>query len=121
MDGASIEANAGLTDHSMRDAVERHVDEGGDTAGCGGAGRGGEAFPLGAAGVVHVHMRVDHARQQHLVVGQLDDPSPGDVGVVRVDRDDAALDQGDGYGDLGTTDDGPVRPEDDVSRHQLPR
>ena len=59
-----------------RDAVERHVDDRRDAAGRGGAGRAGEALPLGAAGLVDVHVRVDEAGQQHLVVGELDTSAP---------------------------------------------
>jgi hypothetical protein len=44
------------------DAVERHVHQGGDAAGRGGARAGLEALPGGAAGVVQVHVGVDHAR-----------------------------------------------------------
>ena len=48
-------------------AVERHVDERGEAAGCGGAGGGGEAFPLGAAGLVDVDVGVDEAGQEGVV------------------------------------------------------
>ena len=41
--------------------VERHVDQRRDAAERGGPGGGGEALPLGAAGLVHVHVGVDHA------------------------------------------------------------
>ena len=39
-----------------RDGVQGHVDDGGDPAGCGGAGAGPEALPVGAAGLVEVDM-----------------------------------------------------------------
>jgi hypothetical protein len=46
------------------EAVERHVDDGGKTAGGGGACGGGEAFPLGASGLVDVGVDVDEAGEQ---------------------------------------------------------
>ena len=46
-----------------------------------------EALPLGAAGLVDVHVGVDQAGQQHLVVGQLDRPRRRER-AVRLDRDD---------------------------------
>ena len=55
-----------------RDAVERHVEDRRDAARRRGAGGGREALPLGAAGLVDVHVAVDEAGQQHLVVGQVD-------------------------------------------------
>ena len=42
----------------------------GDAAGRGRAGGGREPLPLGAAGLVDVHVGVDQAGQQHLVVGR---------------------------------------------------
>jgi hypothetical protein len=53
-----------------RDRVEGHVDDRGDATRDRGAGRGGEALPLGAPRLVHVHVAVDQAREQHLVVLQ---------------------------------------------------
>ena len=44
-----------------RHAVERHVDDGRDAAGRRRARRRGEPFPLGAARLVDVHVRVDEA------------------------------------------------------------
>ena len=44
-------------------AVERHVDQRRDAAGRRGARRGCESFPVGAARLVDVHVRVDDARQ----------------------------------------------------------
>ena len=60
-----------------RDRVEGHVDDRGDPAGDRGAGRGGEALPLGAPRLVDVHVAVDQPGQQHLVVGQGDRGRPG--------------------------------------------
>jgi hypothetical protein len=48
-------------------AVERHVDDGGDPARSGGSGGAGEALPLGAAGLVDVHVGVDQPGHQHPV------------------------------------------------------
>ena len=55
-----------------RDAVERHVDDRRDAPGSRGAGRAGEALPVGATRLVDVDVGVDESRQQHLVVGQHD-------------------------------------------------
>ena len=71
-----------------RDAVERHVDDGGHPAGRRGPRRGREALPLGAARLVDVHVGVDQARQQHLVVGELDHLAPGDRPVERTELPD---------------------------------
>ncbi len=48
-------------------------------------------LPLGAARVVHMHVRVDQAGHQHLVVGQLDVLGTDQVSVERLDRDDPAV------------------------------
>ncbi len=56
-----------------RQAVQWHVHDRGDAAGRGGPGRGGEPLPLGATGLVDVHMGVHQPRQQHHVVAELDD------------------------------------------------
>ena len=50
--------------------VQRHVEDRGDTACCGGGRRRCETFPFGPAGLVDVHMGVDDARDEDLVVGQ---------------------------------------------------
>ena len=55
-----------------RDGVQRHVDDGGHAAGRGGPGGGGEAFPFGAARLVDVDVGVHQARDEDLVVGELD-------------------------------------------------
>ena len=44
-----------------RGAVERHVEEQRSAAGAQGCGAGVEALPVGAAGLVEVDVRVDHA------------------------------------------------------------
>ena len=69
-----------------RDAVERHVDDRRHAAGGGGAGRAGEPLPLGAPGLVDVHVGVDEAGEQHLVGGELDDVGVARGGVVRARR-----------------------------------
>ena len=48
----------------LGETVQRHVDDGGEAAGGCGAGGGGEAFPLGAAGLVDVSVDVDEAGKQ---------------------------------------------------------
>ena len=49
--------------HRRRDraAVERHIDNGRHSASRRCFGCRFEAFPLGAAGFIHMHMRIDHA------------------------------------------------------------
>ena len=49
--------------------IERHVEEGTASSGGEGKGAGGEAFPLGAAGLVEVNVRVDPARDEDAVGG----------------------------------------------------
>jgi hypothetical protein len=49
------------------DRVERHVDQRGDASRRGALGGGAEAFPLGAARLVDVHVRVDDAGHYHRV------------------------------------------------------
>ena len=53
--------------------VQRHVDDRRDTTGCRCSGRRGETLPLGAPRLVDVHVRVDEAGQEDLVVGQAHD------------------------------------------------
>ncbi len=73
-----------------RDAVERHVDDGGDPARGRGAGRGLEALPLGAARLVDVHVGVHQPGEQDLVVEELDDGLRVARVVVRRDAGDPA-------------------------------
>ncbi|SHN88072.1 hypothetical protein SAMN05660350_04342 [Geodermatophilus obscurus] len=61
-----------------RDRVERHVHDRGDAARR-RPGRAREALPLGAPGLVDVHVAVDQSRQQHLVVGEGDRAGGGVV------------------------------------------
>ena len=50
--------------NGLRHAIQGHVDQRGHAA-CRRRARGGfKAFPLGAAGLIDVHMRVDESRQQ---------------------------------------------------------
>jgi hypothetical protein len=79
-----------------RDAVERHVQQRGDAARRRGPGGGGEALPLGAAGLVDVHVGVDEAGQQHLVVGEVDGVGGGGRGVEGLDGGDDAVAHDDG-------------------------
>ena len=52
----------------------------------------GEALPLGAAGLVDVHVGVDQPGQQHLVVGEVDRRRGAvEVRLDRLDRDDRAV------------------------------
>jgi hypothetical protein len=72
-----------------RDRVEGHVDDRRDATGDGRPGGAGEAFPLGPAGLVDVHVAVHQTGKEHLVVGE------GDRGLRSVveggDRGDAAV------------------------------
>ena len=56
-------ASSAATRRRGRNAVERHVDERGHAARRGRARRRLEAFPVGAAGLVDVDVRIDKARQ----------------------------------------------------------
>ena len=100
--GSSTLGRQGVDVDGRRDAVERHVDDRGDTAGSRRPGRRREALPLGAAGLVDVHVGVDHAGQQHLVGAELDHPVGSDVVVVRGDRRDPAVLHGDAGSHLAT-------------------
>jgi hypothetical protein len=77
--------------HGRRDRVQRHVDDGGHAAGGGGPGGGREPLPLGAAGLVDVHVGVDQARQQDHVVPEVDHPPPLEPGVQRLDGGDPPI------------------------------
>ncbi len=80
-----------------RDAVERHVHQGGDAARRRGARGAAEALPLGAAGLVDVHVRVDDAGHDHQVSG-VDHRATGGNVVVRGDLGDDAVAHVDGEG-----------------------
>ena len=71
-------------------AVQRHVDEGGEASGGGGAGGGAEAFPLGASGLVDVDVRVDEAGKDGVVAAVVEDGVGGKLGGA-ADGADAAL------------------------------
>ena len=72
-----------------RDAVQRHVDDRRDPARGRGARRRREALPLGASGLVDVHVRVDEPGDEHLVVGEPHDAGGDESGAERRDaRDD---------------------------------
>ena len=93
-----------------RDRVERHVDERRDPTGRRGAGGRREALPRGAARLVDVHVAVDQAGQQHLVVGELD----GRAVVGDVDRRDAPAAHHDLRGSPGAVHPGASRADDEV-------
>jgi hypothetical protein len=82
-----------------RQAVQWHVHDGGDPTGRRGPGGGGEALPLGAAGLVDVHVGVDQAGQQRHVA-QVDLLGGGRGGGVVLDGDDPARGDGDRGGAL---------------------
>ena len=102
-----------------RDRVEGHVDDRGDAAGDGGPRRGGEALPLGAPGLVDVHVAVDQAGEQHLVVGEGDG---GGRGVVEGgDRGDPAAGGVHGGGALAVGQDHPPGADDEAHAVTLRR
>ena len=96
------------------DRVERHVDDGGDAAGSGRAGRAGEALPLGASRLVDVHVGVDQAGDEHLVLAEDDDGVGGQVGIGPCHDGDPSVDHTDGCRPLDAVDDGALRAEQDV-------
>ncbi|GAA3039020.1 hypothetical protein GCM10020000_16630 [Streptomyces olivoverticillatus] len=81
-----------------RQAVERHVDERGDASGGRGAGGGVEALPLGAAGVVHMDVRVDEAGEQRVIPEVRHGRSGRRLRRVRQQGRDPASGDGDGGG-----------------------
>ena len=110
--------------HRGRNAVQRHVDQGGHPAGRRRPGRGREPLPLGAAGLVDVHVRVHQAGQQRLVPGQLQHPGAVEPGPQRLDggnhaAGDAHLNRnGPGAGQHGPAADHQV--EARAARHGVP-
>ena len=62
-----------------RQRVQRHVDDRRHAARGGRERRRAEALPLGAARLVHVHVRVDESGQQHGVVGHQHRARAGDM------------------------------------------
>ncbi len=84
-----------------------------------GPGRGGEALPLGAAGLVDVDVRVDQSREQHLVVGQVDDQVGVGAGAVRREVDDQAVLDADLDRLLAGADDRPRCADQDVEAVRL--
>jgi len=96
------------------DAVQRHVDEGGDPA-CGSRpGSRGKALPVGAAGFVDVHMRVHQAGQQHLIVGELHSLGAVRCGVVAEHVGNLTVADRYRTAPLEAVDDGPRRPDEQV-------
>jgi hypothetical protein len=90
VDGGAPFGVQGLDVDGGRDAVERHVDERGHTPRSRGPSRGIEPLPVGTTWLVHVHVGVDQAGQQDLVVSQRDDPLRGQVCPPRFEGNDAA-------------------------------
>jgi len=102
-----------------RQRVERHVHDRRDAARRRGAGGRGEALPLGAAGLVDVHVRVDEPGKEHLVVGEhhLADIGPAvDRGVVRQHGLDPLAVHEHRGGTFGTVDDGALCAQNDHTR-----
>ena len=97
-----------------RDRVQRHVEDGGDPAGRGRPGRGGEPLPLGATRFVDVHVGVDQAGQQHLVVLEVDRPRRGRCLVVRRHDGDPLPRDPDRGRDLGAVHDRPAGADDQI-------
>ena len=64
-------------------AVERHVDQRGDPARGGGAGRRGESFPLGPPGLVDVDVGIDQPRQDDPIAHVLDPAGAGQIRRAR--------------------------------------
>lgn len=111
IDGAGVVRSAGFFDECRGsggggDAVERHIDEGGDSASRGGCGGGFEAFPIGAAGVVDVDVGIDEAGHDDGVGGVEGARGAEEVGAGGFDGFDAAGADGDrGGGDAGFEED----------------
>ncbi len=74
-------------------AIERHVDERGVAAGRRGAGRGLEAFPLGAAGFVDVNVGIDEAGENAVSAEVTNGVAVGNAVAVGYGLDAAVGDQ----------------------------
>jgi hypothetical protein len=102
-----------------RQRIERHVHDRRDAAGRRGAGGRGEALPLGAAGLVDVHVRVDDPGQEYLVAGEhhLADVGPTVERCVEGQHglDPLAVHENRG-GTFGTVDDGALCAHNDHTR-----
>lgn len=77
----------------LGEAVEGHVDEGGETSGGGGAGGGAEAFPFGASGLVDVDVGVDEAGKDGEIAVVVEDCVCRQFGWLADGLDDAAFDE----------------------------
>ena len=97
-----------------RDRVQRHVEDRGDPASRGRAGRGGEPLPLGASRLVDVHVGVDQAGQQHLVVLERDRPGRVRCLVVRRHDGDPLARDPDRGRDLGAVHDRAAGADDQI-------
>jgi hypothetical protein len=100
--------------HRWWHAIQRHVQQGGDSAGSCRPGGGGEALPLGATGLVDVHVGIYQPGQQHLVVAQIDEVAAGELVVQRLDRHDPAVRHPDPSGHLPIGGDHPRRTQHQV-------
>ncbi|MNI69545.1 hypothetical protein D3C73_1253000 [compost metagenome] len=74
-----------------RDGVQRHIDDGGHATGSCGTRGGGEAFPLGAAGLVDVDVGVHQAGDEGFVVCEFDDLVARQAVAQGFDGDDDAI------------------------------
>ena len=63
-------------------AVQGHVDEGGEASRGGGAGGGAEALPFGASGLVDVDVSVDQAGKESDVAAVVEDGVGGHFGGI---------------------------------------
>ena len=105
--------------HGRRDAVQRHVHDRGHPARGGGRGGGREPFPLGAPGLVHVHVAVHQPGQQHLVAGQ-GDRAGRRFRVTGQAGDEAVADEH-GRSPLAVRRDDPAAPDRRHLTHRTPR
>jgi hypothetical protein len=69
--------------------VEGHVDDRGDTSGCGGSRGGRKTLPVTVPGVTHMDVGVDEGRHHNQIADVFDRRS--DVGVAVEDVDDVAV------------------------------
>ncbi len=81
----------GFDGGGLGEAVEGHVDEGGEASGGGGAGGGAEAFPFGASGLVDVDVGVDEAGKDGVVAAVVPDGFSGEFGGIADGLDDALV------------------------------
>src|SRR5712691_3705632 len=73
------------------DAIQRHIDQRGHTAGSRRPSRRGETFPIGTAGLVNVDVRVNEPGHQHCFVADFDEPATFRIIIEGCDGADAAI------------------------------